>query len=327
MAAATARPEPRGAWGRIDPLLTVALVAIVVLLAVLVAPYISVAPGPPSIRLAVADLRGHALVVMDTGDPGAARRIALPGGPHEFAALPDGRIAVSLEQFGTIALVDPRSGDVQSLRVGGTPHGLAVTADSLYVTDRSVNAVRRFSLATWVEGPSIASGAWPHTVEARPDGSLAIANAADDTLTLGDRAVAVSHVPESIAIASDGRVATAGAVGGALEVFDPTGTLVERHEVGGRPVRLLYDPRGTVLAASLSADGAIALVARDEVRRVAVGGVPDGLAFSPDGRWLYVGDMYGGAVSVVDVSTALVVRQLPAASSAGALLVLPSTRR
>lgn len=181
MSAATAA-APHASW-RFDPVLAAAFVASMLLAALFVAP-----PGSPvsapALNLAVADLRGHALVVLNTGAPGAARRIALPGGPHEFAALPDGRIAVSLEQ---------------------------------------------------------------------------------------------------------------------------------------------YDPRGEVLAASLSADGVVALVQHDQVRRVVVGGVPDGLAFSPDGRWLYVGDMVGGAVSVVEVARARVVQRIPVAESVGTLLVLPFT--
>ncbi len=328
MSAATAAPSH--ASRRFDPVLLVALVAMLLLAAAFVAPRAVTfalsapfaAPTPAPLHLVVADLRGHALVVIDTGDPDGARRIPLPGGPHEFAALPDGRVAVSLEQFGTVAIVDPASGDVRSLRIGGTPHGLAVSGDSLYVTDRSVNAVRRFALDGWAEGAPVAAGAWPHIVEARPDGSLSIANAADDTVTLGGHAVPVSHVPESIAVAPDGRVATAGAVGGLLEVLDARGVRTEQYQVNGRPVRLRYDPRGAVLAASLSASGAVAVVQDGRVRQIAVGGVPDGLAFSPDGRWLYVADMYGGGVSVVDVERSRVAQHIPVAGSAGALLVL-----
>ena len=109
-------------------------------------------------------------------------------------------------------------------------------------------------------------------------------------------------------------------------MFNSSGTQIAQADLGGRPVRLLYDPHGTVLAASLSADGVVAILEGSEVRRIVVGGVPDGLAFSPDGRWLYVGDEYGGKVSVVDVARSTVVQQLPAASSAGALLVLPPGR-
>ncbi len=163
----------------------------------------------------------------------------------------------------------------------------------------------------------------PHIVASRPDGSLAIANAADDTLTLGDRAIHVSHVPESIAVGLDGRVATAGSVGGTLHVFDASGAPIAEHEVGGRPVRLLYAPNGRVLAAALSADGTVALVEDGVVRRITVGGVPDGLAFSSDGRWLYAGDMHGGGVSVIDVARSRLVQHLEAGRSAGALFVLP----
>ena len=108
-----------------------------------------------------------------------------------------------------------------------------------------------------------------------------------------------------------------------LQIFDATGASLAQHELGGRPVRLLYAPRGEVLAAALSADASIALVERGVVRRVVVGGVPDGLAFSSDGRWLYVSDVARGAVSVVDVQRSRVVQRFTPAQTAGALLVLP----
>ena len=325
-AAIEAVRAPRGTGWR-DPVLLAALVAAVLLAIIGLAPLPSLSAlfssTPPALELVVADLRGHALTIVNTADPSRARRIALPGGPHEIVALPDGRLAVSLEQFASIAIVDVAGGAVQTLEVGGTPHGLAVAGDTLYVTDRSVNAIRRLTIGTWTEQPSIASGSMPHVVETRPDGSLAIANAADDTLTLGDRALHVSHVPESIAVGLNGRVATAGSVGGALHIFDASGAPIAEYEVAGRPVRLLYDPRGRVLAAALSADGTVAFVEDGKVRRVAVGGVPDGLAFSPDGRWLYAGDMYGGVVSVIDVRRSRVVQRFEGGRSAGALLVLP----
>ena len=311
----TARPR--------DVALLTAFAAVLVLHALFLVPRPASVVTPPPLTLAVADLRGQVLVVMHTGNPAEPRRIPLPGGPHEIAALPDGRVAVSLEQFGAIAIVDVVTGAVETLEVGGTPHGLAVAGDTLYVTDRSVSAVRRFAIGAWHERAPIASGTWPHIVALRPDGSLAIANAADDTLTVGDRTLRVSHVPESIAVAADGRVAAAGSVGGTLHVFDASGAPTAQYHLGGRPVRLLYDPRGGVLAAALSADGTVALLEREELRRVVVGGVPDGLAFSADGRWLYVADIVGGAISVVDVHRSQVVQRFPAARSAGALLILP----
>jgi len=317
---------------RHDPALLVALVALVLLAAVFLAPRPAIVVAPPSLTLVVADLRGHALAIVDTAHPDAPRRIALPGGPHEIVALPDGRLVVSLEQYAALALVDPATGEVTRLPVGGTPHGLAVDADTLYVTDRSVDAVRRFALGTWEERAPLPTGVMPHIVVSRADGTLLVVNAGDDTLSVGDHALAVSHVPESIAVGAGGVVATAGSIGGTLHLFDASGAPIAHHQVDGRPVRLLYDPQGRVLAAALSADGAVALLdsprgdAPDaEVRRVAVGGVPDGLAFSPDGRWLYVGDMYGGEVAVVDVRQGRLVQRIPAGRTAGALLVLPGS--
>ena len=319
---APAATLPRVAWRR-DPSLVAALVSVVVLSMVVLAPRAVPVAAPPPTTLVVADLRGQAIVLVDPTDPLGARTIPLPGGPHEMVMLPSGRLVVSLEQYGTLALVDLDRREVRSLPVGGVPHGLAVGGDTLYVTDRSVNAIRRFALGTWEERASIPVGAWPHIVAVLPDGRLAAANAADDTLTLGDRAMSVSHVPESIAVGPDGRIATAGSVGGTLHVLDASGSPMAQYAIGGRPVRLLYAPRSDVLAVALSADASVALLVRDEVRRVAVGGVPDGLAFSGDGRWLYVSDVAGGMVSVVDVQRLRVVDRFHAAQTAGALLVLP----
>jgi len=53
-----------------------------------------------------------------------------------------------------------------------------------------------------------------------------------------------------------------------------------------------------------------------------VGGVPDGLAFSADGRWLFVGDLSTGVVSAVDVASGRVAARRDAGASAGALLLL-----
>ncbi|MSQ31545.1 MAG: hypothetical protein EXR64_05965, partial [Dehalococcoidia bacterium] len=233
----------------------------------------SAPPAPPRALLAIADLRGHALVLADTGDPARARRIPLAGGPHEIATLPGGRIVASLEQAGALAVVDVATGQTRTLEVGGLPHGVALGGDTLYVTDRSTDRLRRFSIADWHEGASLPAGAWPHAIVRLPDGALAVAHAADDTLSIGGRIVAVSHVPETIAAAPDGRVATAGSLGGAVQFFSAQGVLLATHDVGGRPVRVLFAPDGGTLAVALSADGAVVLLSGGATRRVEVGGV------------------------------------------------------
>jgi DNA-binding beta-propeller fold protein YncE len=282
----------------------------------------------PAAQLAVADLRGHALVLLDTRR-GTTRRIDLPGGPHEMVRLPDGRIVLSLEQSGALAVVDPDTGDVAVRTTGGLPHGLALIGDVLIVTDRSADVLRRFELsatapADWRELTPVPAGHWPHIVAAFPDGSFAVANAGDATLQIGQHLVATSDTPETLAISPAGEVATAGSLGGTVQAFGADGTLHWERLVGGRPVRVAWSPDGDTLAVSLSADGAVALIGPAHVvRTVAVGGAPDGLAFDPTGRYLFVADLAAGRVTVVDLHTDAPIARFDAAQTAGALLLLP----
>ncbi|MEZ4502254.1 MAG: YncE family protein [Dehalococcoidia bacterium] len=276
----------------------------------------------PSARLVVADLRGQALVVTDLPD-GSVRRIELPGGPHEIVELPDGRVVASLEQAGRLAVVDLDTGAVDAVETGGFPHGLALQGGELLVTDRAIDATRRFDVATWAEVGALIGGSTPHAVVAGPD-YVAIASAGDNTLRIDDRALPVSALPETVAISPDGsRLAVAGAFGGRVQWFGVDGTPLLDVPLGERPVRTVFAPDGHTLAVALSAGGEAALVGEDgSVRRVVTGGVPDGLAFDASGAWLFVSDMAGGHVSAVDVASGVAKWRARLGESAGALLLL-----
>lgn len=302
----------------------------VLLAAVLAVALLSVALRPAEAReaardtLVVADLRGRALLLIDPTAPGDARRISLPGGPHELLRLPDGRIAVTLEQSGQVVLVDLTTGEVRAHAVGGYPHGLALDASgALLVTDRAAEAVRRFTLDPWTElGPVPAAG-WPHAVVRTPSGEVAIALARADVVQVGAVRLPAPALSETVAVAPDGRIATAGAMDGVVAIFAPDGPLIARHEVGGRPVRVAFDAGGNTLAVALSAGGAVALIEGGVVRVVPVAGVPDGLAFSSDAARVYVSDVAGGRVTAVDVRSASVEAVLAVGEGTGAILALP----
>lgn len=276
------------------------------------------APTP----LLVADLRGHALVVMDPADPGAARRIPLPSGPHELLRLPDGRVLVSLEQSGALAVVDVSSGTVEEIEVGGIPHGLAISDNVVFVTDRSVNVVRRFELQGWRELSPIGTSAMPHAVAVLPDRGLVVTSADPGSVNLDGLDIAVGETTETVAVRADGAVATAAATDGVVMLIAPDGEVVGRWDVGGRPVRVAFSRDGRTIAVALSAGHAVALIEGDVVRRIPVEGVPDGLAFSSDGHVVYVSDVYGGAVTAVDLASGEVRAVLRGGASTGALLVL-----
>lgn len=261
-------------------------------------------PQPPSTTLVVADLRGKALIVVDAPSGRSARCIALPGGPHELLQLPDGRLVVSLEQHGALALVDLATDAITTLDVGGLPHGLALRDGVLYATDRASGTLRRWRTADWSELTPSPAGAAPHAVALRADGSAVVADAAASTLRLGAHTHDTGALPETVAIdPADGRIAVAAAHGGDVALFDAAGGRVRSVALGGRPVRALFGPGGT-LAVALSADGTVALIdANGGVRHVQVGGTPDGLAFDASGRWLYASDLHG-RLALVDVAAA-----------------------
>jgi DNA-binding beta-propeller fold protein YncE len=279
------------------------------------------APSHSVEPLLVADLRGQALVVLDPAHPDSARRIALPGGPHELLRLPDGRVLVSLEQSGVLAVVEVESGVVETIEVGGVPHGLGLHEGVVFVTDRSVNLVRRFALDGWRELPSVVTGEWPHAVAVTPSGGLAVASAGPGAVYLDGVEVLVGETTETVAVRADGLLAAAAATEGVVVLLSPEGDLLARWEVSGRPVRVAFSPDGNTLAVALSAGQAVALITDDRVRHIPVQGVPDGLAFSSDGRVVYVSDVFGGAVTAVDTRSGEVRAVLRGGESTGAILV------
>ena len=274
------------------------------------------------LQLVVTDLRADELILVDVSIGAVTDRVALPGGAHELLKLPDGRVVASIEQRGVLAVVDLDSGGLEIVTLGGLPHGLALNGDVLLVTDRSVDQIRRFEVDRWRELPPLQPGRWPHAVAVTPDGRIAVASALDSTLVLGDQAIDVSELPETVSVGTDGAVATAGAAGGELQVFDAAGSEELRVVLGGRPVRVLFAPDGRSIAVALAADGEVALVDRTgDVRTIAVPGVPDGLAFSADGDRLFVSDVVGGTVAVLDPGAATLIEVIEVGTATGAMLV------
>jgi YVTN family beta-propeller protein len=66
------------------------------------------------------------LAEIDPSTLAVRRIIELPGGPDCIAFDPDGRIWVTLRWAGRVARVDGRTGEVETIRVGRSPHGVFV---------------------------------------------------------------------------------------------------------------------------------------------------------------------------------------------------------
>ena len=147
-------------------------------------------------------------------------------------------------------------------------------------------------------------GLWPYNVKISPDGRLALtadngnggrSDGHVDTVTVIDleadppRAidrVVVGDAPEGLAISPTGRIAAA---------------ILLKGSAGVAPESWFYNRNGSVVV--LEIDG-------KSVRRtqeIEVRGLPEGVVFSPDGAYLYVGNFVDSDISILRVEGTAVV--------------------
>jgi hypothetical protein len=140
---------------------------------------------------------------------------------------------------------------VETIEVGGVPHELPLSCDILDVTDRERGVLRRLHIGEWAELPAVEAGEWPYAVVALRTGDLVIADAASSALLLGSLRVPTTELPETVVVSSEGtRIASALFSAGAIWLVDGAGA-VRRVAIGGLPDGLLYED-GTLYAGDLS---------------------------------------------------------------------------
>jgi DNA-binding beta-propeller fold protein YncE len=143
----------------------------------------------------------------------------------------------------------------------------------------------------------VSVGLWPYNLGVSPDGKLALtgdngnagrSDGSVDTVTVIDieanpprviDKVVVGDGPEGLAMSPTGRLAVPIILGGS----------------DGPKNSWFYNRNGSV--AVLKLDGKKVV----KIGEVRVGGIPEGAVFSPDGRWLYVGNYVDKNVSVLRV--------------------------
>jgi DNA-binding beta-propeller fold protein YncE len=68
---------------------------------------------------------------LDAATFAVKRSYQVPGGPDDIAFAPDGKLWITQRFARELAVLDPESGDVQSIEVGRSPHGLFLNANAL----------------------------------------------------------------------------------------------------------------------------------------------------------------------------------------------------
>jgi DNA-binding beta-propeller fold protein YncE len=242
-------------------------------------------PGPGEL-LSVIDLRLDPPRVSDSLKVGRQ--------PSGVAICPCGSYAlVALRADKAIAVLGIKNGVTVSLRET-IPLDDEVTAVAISPDGKTVlatkNTAHKVAVLRWIDGKlrydksqDLPAGVFPFAVEITPDGTLGLVvdmgnggrpDGSVDTISVIDLAaepprvidrVVVGDAPEAFAISPRGDFAVTALIGGSI--------LAQSHWAHTQPGKLV----------TLS-------IAGKEVRRVGeitVGGLPEGLAFSPDGNYLY----------------------------------------
>jgi DNA-binding beta-propeller fold protein YncE len=223
---------------------------------------------------------------------------------------------LSINRAGTLALVANRGGkSITVLSIKGTAVKVIDTVDMgdevsqvVFTPDGKRALATKFSAHKValldVDGDKVTynkfdlpAGLWPYNVEVTPNGQIALTS---------DNGAAGS---------SDGSVDTTSVID--LEAKPPR--VIDRVVVGDGPEGLAISPKGNVAVSLILAgsnnkpayfyhrNGHLTVLRIDgkkvtKVKEIEVGGLPEAVAFTPDGRYLYVGNYLDKDISILRVN-------------------------
>jgi DNA-binding beta-propeller fold protein YncE len=223
---------------------------------------------------------------------------------------------LSINRAGTLALVANRAGkSITVLSIKGTEVKVVDTVDMgdevsqvVFTPDGKRALATKFSAHKValldIDGDKVTynkfdlpAGLWPYNVEVTPNGQIALTS---------DNGAAGS---------SDGSVDTTSVID--LEAKPPR--VIDRVVVGDGPEGLAISPKGNVAVSVILAgsnnkpayfyhrNGHLTVLRIDgkkvtKVKEIEVGGLPEAVAFTPDGRYLYVGNYLDKDISILRVN-------------------------
>jgi YVTN family beta-propeller protein len=268
-------------------------------------------------------------------------------GPHEVVLSSDGRWAVVTDYGGaprkTLTVID-----VATMRVARTidlgqytaPHGIVMLpGDSLVAvtSETTGNVVVVHYPSGTVRRAVPTQGQTSHMVGVTGDGSKAYTgNMRSHTVSELDlrtgqfvRSWPVPNVPEAINVTPDGKEVWVGSnETGKVSVIDvATGTVTTAAEGLGWPYRILYSPdTKTVMLPDLRGEALrfVDRATKRELSRIAfTGGAPQGIAITPDGKYIFQSLSQQGRVAIIDANTRAVVGHLAAGDTPDGVAYTP----
>ena len=217
---------------------------------------------------------------------------------YSLAISPNQKTLYIVEHGNKLYVIGIAPHTVSSVTVGTEPVDVEVSPDGahVYTADIDSDTVTVVSTATNTVTATIAVGGNPQTVVASPDGTrLYVANAGHSTPGRLDVPIGTISV---INTATNTVTATI-AVG-----KDPKGIAVspngKRVYVTNRWDGVLLDPStGDVAAEAAGSVSVINATTNQVIETITAGRMPDGIAVSPQGDYLYVANGNDGTVSVI----------------------------
>lgn len=218
---------------------------------------------------------------------------------------------------------------------------LPAGAQTLLIGNKGEDSVSFVDITSGREMARVATGRAPHEIAVSPDGRRAAVVAyAGNSIDLLDVATArrvrtidlgANLRPHGLVWLSDGRLVATAEGSGTLVVVPAAGDVpgpVSAFPTGaaGSHMVAILPQRGLAYVANMRS-GSVSVMdldGRAPTRMFPVGGVPEGIALSPDGRTLWVADRDGDRVHVLDARTGKELARMSTGRMPIRVLVTPS---
>lgn len=261
----------------------------------------------PDTKIHLIDLKAKppaAIGSVEVGKQPSGMAISMKGDMALVAHRADNAVGVLSIKGKEVKLVDTvkvsadNAPNEQVSAVAITPDGKWALAAKFAANKVAVLAIGTDGKVTYTK-QDITVGVWPYNVQIAPSGKIALT--ADNGFAGG----------------SDGNVDTVTVID--LEASPPRA--IDKVVVGDAPEGLVISPKGDVAAAILlngsagvpkgvwyaNPAGKVAILKIDgkkvrKIKEIEVGGLPEGAVFSPDGKYLYVGNFTTSDVSILAIN-------------------------
>jgi YVTN family beta-propeller protein len=299
-------------------------------------------------RVLVLNKEDATLAIVEAASGKVLGTVPTGEGPHELVVSSDGKFAFA-SNYGTgpapghtISMIDiaaqkeTRRIDVAPL---SRPHGLAFAGGKVYFTAEASKKIARYDPAANKIDWEFETGQTtthmllpmkdPRTIFTSNIGSDSVSMVEQSSSGWTQTVIPVGKGPEGIDVSPNGReIWSAHSRDGGVSVID-VGTKKVAHTIAlgtKRSNRIKLTPDGKFALVSDLDAGDLVIVdaaARKEIKRIALGKMPEGILITPDGSQVFVAVNGDNNVAVIDPKSWTVIRRISAGKGPDGLAWVP----